>query len=359
MVTGRRKATGGWTAILLVVLAPILGCAHTPEPTPLPAAATERETLETARLTSPFLECPGIANADEHLVLARGAIRRFLEGARIADPGLRASVYARDLNNGPWIGIDENQVFFPASLSKVPVMLFILDLAEADPTILQRELVYPGPEGMTSANNMEGEGGDRQMEAGRAYSYEELLSRMIAHSDNHAMELLMADHDPEDVMALMRTMHSEGDFVDGELMMSPKVYAAFFRVLYNATLVNRHLSEYGLQLLTQGEFGAGLRYHIPKDVPVASKFGLRTDRWMGTGDLSFHECGIVYMPDSPYVLCVMTSSSTSSGEQLEAIVADVSRIVWEEKGGRSFDPEAPPLRYPNRDPSSASVSCRQ
>jgi hypothetical protein len=50
------------------------------------------------------------------------------------------SVYYRDLNNGPWLGINEREQFFPASLMKVPLMMHYYKVAEEHPGILD-ELV--------------------------------------------------------------------------------------------------------------------------------------------------------------------------------------------------------------------------
>ena len=52
------------------------------------------------------------------------------------------SLFFRDLNHGPTFGINENVQFVPASLLKLPILLVYLDLAEGDPEILKRQLVY-------------------------------------------------------------------------------------------------------------------------------------------------------------------------------------------------------------------------
>src|SRR4051812_6781608 len=47
-----------------------------------------------------------------------------------------ASMYFRDLENGPTLGLNEHASFAPASLLKVPVFLTYLKLAEDNPGIL-------------------------------------------------------------------------------------------------------------------------------------------------------------------------------------------------------------------------------
>lgn len=332
MTVSRSISFGAWVGVVVVGLTAFLAGYTTASRTPAPTATeTERETLELASLTSPFLECSGELNGDFSLVQARDAISAYLQEARQTDPSLEVSVYARDLDNGPWIGIDERKPFLPASLSKVPVMLYILAHAEGDPSILDRELVYPGPDAMTDQDSMEGAPEGLKMKAGERYPYRDLLYRMIVHSDNHARELLMTGITEEDVVNLMSTMHAGGGYENGEFLISPKVFSTFFRVLYNATFIGRPLSEYALSLLSQEAFPAALRRPIPTNVTVASKFGFREDMLPGGREALLHECGIVYQEDTPYVLCVMTKSAESSPDRLAEIISEVSRVVWEEK----------------------------
>jgi beta-lactamase class A len=49
-------------------------------------------------------------------------------------------VYYRDLNNGPWFGVNERQDFLPASLLKLPLMLNFYKIAETRPQVLQEKL---------------------------------------------------------------------------------------------------------------------------------------------------------------------------------------------------------------------------
>lgn len=137
----------------------------------------------------------------------------------------------------------------------------------------------------------------------------------------------------EDVNGLMATMHAGGGTEEGEFVMSPKEYSTYFRVLYNATFLGRPLSEYALELLSRGDFEGGIRRRLPGDVVVASKFGFRDDRTRGGQETTLHDCGIVYQPGTPYVLCVMTRSSQSSSDRLAEVISDLSWIVWNEKGG--------------------------
>ncbi len=324
-----RLASHGAVALLAFLAGGLLF----PEKKPGAPLETERETMALSRLTSPYLECPGTMDADLSLVQARNVASRYIRAAQEGDNTLRISLYARDLNNGPWIGINEREAFLPASLSKVPLMIYILSQAEADRGILDEEVVFPGVERMSDEDSMEGAPEEIRLQPGQSYTYSDLLYRMIAYSDNHAKELLMTGIGSEDVNRLMSSIHAQENLLNGLYTVSPKTYSALFRALYNASFLGRPLSEYALSLLSEGFFQGALRRHIPDDVTVASKFG-HIDAGGGSGgEVQLHECGIIYQPGSPYLLCVMTKSSSAPPDRLAEIIADLSLIVWEEKGG--------------------------
>jgi hypothetical protein len=85
------------------------------------------------------------------------------------------------------------------------------------------------------------------------------------------------------------------------------------------------MSEKALSYLAETTFDKGLVAGVPEAVAVAHKFG---EAGREDGSLQFHDCGIVYYPGRPYILCVMTRGG--SFEPLYAAVADISRTVYEE-----------------------------
>jgi len=289
----------------------------------------QRDSVSLGRLTSPYLECRGEADGDSRLVAARSAILRYVQRKEDTDKTLRVSVFARDLNNGPWIGIDENEKYVPASLSKVPIMLYVLARAERDPSTLHRSFTFPGADAMKDEDSMAGAPDEMRMEQGQTYTTEDLLFRMIAYSDNYAKDLLMAGTSEADVDALMHTIGANQSVVDGQAMVDPVTYSLLFRALYNATFVGRPLSEYALGVLSEDHFEAGIRHYLPEDVTVAAKWGYFEGADSGGLEEQVHDCGIVYRPGAPYVLCVMTRSRQANADQLADVIANVSRLVWQ------------------------------
>jgi len=74
-----------------------------------------------------------------------------------------------------------------------------------------------------------------------------------------------------------------------------------------------------------------LRRFIPQEITIASKFGFFREPKGRPRSAQLHECGIIYQPGAPYVLCVMTRAENCSDDRMAEVLANVSRIVWEVK----------------------------
>lgn len=241
------------------------------------------------------------------------------------------SVYFRDLSNGPVFGIGENTDFVPASLLKLPIMLAYLKLAEEDPAILSKQLVYEG-----TVEEKQAFGPKESIVPDRPYTIDTLLSYMIRQSDNRAyLVLLTYIHQKFTGRDLVKDTIRDLGLIDPatktEATISVRSYASLFRILYNVSYLSKENSEKALALLGTTSFDQGIVASVPKGVPVAHKFGERLD--MPEDKKQLHDCGIVYFPDNPYLLCIMTQGSDM--EKLIRTIADVSRMVWEEVNSRT------------------------
>jgi len=163
---------------------------------------------------------------------------------------------------------------------------------------------------------------------GESYTVDELLRRMIAYSDNNSAALL---EQTVKIDLLRQTyydlgirspyaMKAEDDYI------SVNNYASIFRILYNASYQSKLMSEKALEYLAESAFKGGLVGGIPEGIVVAHKFG----EWE-SGDnkeiKQLHDCGIVYYPNHPYLLCVMTRGN--SFEYLDDSIREISHAVHE------------------------------
>lgn len=238
----------------------------------------------------------------------------------------RAAVYFRDLEGGPWFGINEKDEFYPASLLKTPIMMAVLMQAETDPDLLDARISYDEPMPLREDNAEPGE----RIEPGVEYPVREVIRRMMAYSDNRSQQLLLRwinERGGGNLDLLGASLDELGLLPANGDLKSPltvKSYSSLFRLLYNAQYLNRDMSQLALDMLAQSNFKAGLAAGLPQGVKVAHKFGV----WEEDDGKLLHDCGIVYHPATPYLVCIMTRGSDLMGNA--QVIAEISETIYKE-----------------------------
>lgn len=178
------------------------------------------------------------------------AIERINNEVINKNPNVKVGVYVRNLNNGPWFGINENEYYSPASILKVPIFITYLKWLEKDPSVWNKKMFlgqdvsythyFPPSEKLTPNGE---------------YAASTLLEHMIRFSDNSAMYSL--------VKAIPTDLYTQvnkdlGIIVPGiktpEDYLSVKDMATFFRILYNSSYLERESSEFALSMLARTDF---------------------------------------------------------------------------------------------------------
>ncbi len=276
---------------------------------------------------SPLLECEE-ASTDDYRELRpfKKVVEKAVESHLAKKDARTISVYFRDLRNGPWLGFKEKEPFTPASMMKVPLMMTILKQAERDPSLLKKKLLYDGRDDLTQYQYFKPKDA---LVRGTWYTVDDLLFRMIAYSDNNATRLLSGKDGPANVTLLMAELGIpfEGD-KRGEDYITVRNYTSFFRVLYNASYLNREMSEKALRLLSYSDFPGGIQAGLPPDVRLATKFGEYTSHTGGRDEYQLQELGIVYYPDHPYLLGIVVKGG--GPPELANVIADLSKTIYQE-----------------------------
>lgn len=280
---------------------------------------------------------PSSSHVGPELKPFRYKVKAVIE-ARLAENEASAiSVYFRDLNNGNWFGIQESEQFSPASLLKLPLMIAYFRWAEDNPLVLNKRISFVGP-------SVIGPGLQRKtrktLESGKSYSIDNLIYRMIAYSDNDSFALLKNHLPPERLNRVYKDLYVDYDPAQPEDKVSLAAYAAFFRVLYNASYLNREMSEKALQYLSHEPFKEGMLSAVPPDIEMAHKFGERTVVMQSDEQEAelqqLHEFGIVYYPNRPYLIGIMTRGNDYN--KLKKIIHTINRLVYEEIEHQSMVP---------------------
>ncbi|MBI5075384.1 MAG: serine hydrolase [Nitrospirae bacterium] len=282
--------------------------------------------LKGFRYTNPLLdvELPEGVDISNEPIPFKYKIESFVRDQIRRRQATDIAVYYRDLHDGPWFGINEDMQFNPASMMKVPVMIAILKRAERDPYLLRRTLAYDGKSDMSTTQNFRPR---HTITPHRPYTIEELLRYMISYSDNNATAVLYNDLNPRELSAVLDGMDIDNRPNDDENSVSVHGYSGFFRILFNASFLNREMSEKALQLLTMEDFSQGLSAGVPQGTEIAAKYGENVQGMKGEIK-QLHEFGIVYHPKHPYIIGIMTRGN-DFGIQT-GIIREISRMIYAE-----------------------------
>lgn len=323
------KDTGNSVAAVIQAMVTISGNSATPLASFAPVEVRENST--DYKFINPLL----YVGTDRRLFTAEfndlnNQLSSYAQTALSKRRIVSMSVYYRDLNSGHWTGYNEDKPYEPSSLLKVIVMIAYFRKAYeyaalSSSTVddyLSQQLYYPGED--TSGQNYPPQ---NQMATG-TYSIGDLITDMIQNSDNTALNVLMSNNPSSfsDVYSDFRLPPIPQNSID---YMTARSYSIIFRTLYNSTYLPWYVSERALSLLASTTFNRGLVAGVPPNVPVLHKFGEHTNT--GTDHTTvmwreLHDCGIIYYPNRPYLLCVMTSGQDFS--QLEKIITDVSAMAY-------------------------------
>jgi len=245
------------------------------------------------------------------------------------DSVTEVSVYYRDLKNGPWILINGESLYTPASLLKVPTMISLLKLAEKQPEILEEEITYN--QDFSWAPTHQFADTKNPLIQGETYTVSYLIEKMIIDSDNIATLLLEDRFGTKLSDQLLLEFNLPLPYINDwyKPFITIRDYASFFRILYNSTYLNHTYSNTALEILSKTTFKEGIKAVAPDSSVVSNKFGIYT---VEEGQLQVHDCGIVYNQNEHYVICVMTKGK--DGQKLIELIRQVAKTIFDFKEKR-------------------------
>lgn len=247
-------------------------------------------------------------------------IRQLKQEGNLSD----VSVYLREFDHGKWMALNQHEEFHPASLMKVALLICYLRMAESNPGLLEKELLFEKPEdGKITPQYYT----SKSIEPGKKYKIHDLLYYMITYSDNNATWVLSSHFNPEMLYKLFSDLGLKPPVQDEvAFTLTAKEYATFFNAIYNSSYLAPEYSDYAAELLRQCSFGEGFVRGIGKsrDSTIWHKFG----EWRYPGqDFELHESGIIHVKGKPYLLTVMTRGKNT--DQLSNSISQISQKVYE------------------------------
>jgi len=297
----------------------------------------DRQDINTQDEKYRFIN-PKYSGAENHILYTqimsfKNTIETYCQKTQKDQSIRHISVYFRDLSNDFWFGINENEKFAPASLSKVPILIAVLQKAENDPAYLHKKLQFNGSfEQDYLAQHPEIQQDRSCLVKGKQYTIEELADYMITRSDNEATKLIMADIGFPYLNALNKKLgyFEPQNATSSSNLITVKNYSAFFRSLYNSSILSKKMSDKALEILSRTNYSKGIRQAVPSDITISQKFGER-DTFLSATEVAImqlHQAAIVYLNEKPYFLCIMTKGNDK--QKMEKILFDIGKITYNE-----------------------------
>ena len=266
-------------------------------------------------------------------------LRRRVEARIAAVPGAVVAVEYESLDGRRLLSLNADTVFHAASTMKVPVMIELFRRADAgalsldDGVLLVNQfgsIVDGSPFATDPADDSDSATYGR---VGTRVPVRDLVERMITHSSNLATNAVIALVGAANVsatahalgaahMRVLRGVEDQKAFDAGlvNTTTAPDL-AALLRAIETGRAASPASCRAMRAILLRQAFNERIPAGLPPGTPVAHK----------TGEITAiaHDAAIVYPPSgAPYVLVVLTKG-IADPKVADALIADVSRMVWE------------------------------
>jgi beta-lactamase class A len=276
------------------------------------------------------------------------ALRRTIENASAGYLGI-VGVSVRNLATGESLSIRGGETFSSASLIKVAVLVALLDEVEKGTMRLDEPL------SMLARDRVGGSGVLQHFRPGLQLTVEDAARLMIIISDNTATNLLLEKLNIRTVWTKMEALglphtkiHSKSFNRASSVAMdssvkyglgvtTPDETVELFARLHAGTAVSPRLDSLAIAILRENDDWNKLTRWLPTGARAAHK--------SGDVDQARNDCGILYGPDAPVAICVMTREnhdrSYATDNPANLLIARIGAEVY-----RHYNPSAPPPAIP-------------
>jgi len=231
-----------------------------------------------------------------------------------------ASVYLKAYSTNDWTSINPDEKFKPGSLLKVPELITFLRMNEIKPGILDKVILFDKP--FDSAKKPEFV--SKSIQLGQKYTVRELLTYMIAYSDNNATYILNTLIDVDVFKKVFTDLDLPApDWNASDYPLTASDFSLFMRALFNASYLTIEDSEFATKLLSKSDFKEGILKSLPPSIKAIHKFG-------EAGDLvekQLHESAVIYLDNSPYLVTIMTKGNDM--KKLPEVISQISSLIYQ------------------------------
>jgi beta-lactamase class A len=291
---------------LILTTSLLAGCAsvivQAPAPTPVLVAPPV-----TAAPVRPARSAPV---ADESLQSLKNQLEEYLQ-----EQSGTYGVYVIDIATGTGVGINADMVFPAASTFKLPMAMYLLDLAERGQISLDETLTYTSDDYEEGTGTLQDWVGD-----GDELSVRELIQLAITESDNIATNMLMRRFGRENVYDFMHQIGGQVTTYEDTNGTTPREMANYMRLAQtNKVVSDPQLRKFLIDLLSHTVFTDRAAAGVPDGVKVAHK--------VGTLPGVVNDVALVYAPHRTFVVSVF--STDVDDEAAPQVIAEITRRVYD------------------------------
>ena len=233
------------------------------------------------------------------------------------------SVYFEYLPTGIAININERNESTAASLMKLPLVMTLYKSAEDGSIDLDKSVKL-------KKEWLDAEFGTLYLKGeGYEITIREAARLALSESDNTAINLIKDVNynfaaSGKDVISYL---DFEADLSpDGQqVLVGPRAYSSVLKCLYLSCYNSKENSQQILEYLTQSTFENRIAKNIPKQTKVAHKIGTYLTNTQ-------NDCGIVYLNNNNYLLCIMVEGKDPVASQ---VIAELSGIIYQKLNSMS------------------------
>lgn len=263
----------------------------------------------------PLLSKRIFTDAQNDMLLDFVPLRKKLQ-ATFDTINVQKSFYFEYLPSGTSIKIGADNELIAASLIKVPLCMNLYKASELGKVNLDKKVT------ITQAELDNAYGSLWQKGAGTTITLRQAAQLALEQSDNTATHVIfdaiqgLLTSDQES----LNNLDIDQNMSNGQAVIDAKSYSSILKSLYLSSYLERNDSEEILSYLSRSDATNRLTKDLPSSVTVAHKIGVYNAQW------SESDCGIVYVPKRPYVLCIMVGLPE---DQANSLIADVSKQIYD------------------------------
>lgn len=272
----------------------------------------ERKPSDTKQEQYPLLSKRLFAENRSDIQLDLQPLRKEIK-TYLANTGLTYSFYFEYLFTGTNIRAGENNKLVGASLMKIPIVMDLYRAVEKGKINLDD--VVSVPANTDAAFGSDAQYGNKEnLKPGSKISLREAAKVALVESDNTAAYTIFEatkDLLPPEEQAIsnldVETRMGQTD-QGNYALIDARSYTSFLTCLYFSCFLSDEHSQAILQHLTSAADESRIPAGVPDHVQVAHKIG-------SFSDVTQSDCGIVYVPNRRYALCLMLDTDAKTASQ--------------------------------------------